>query len=152
MEFKNEAAKLKYIEEGLVKKLKLKENKLEKLIQPELKMIQSIEDFQHILPFLKHFEYCVLDAEWNSCNFQSVREIAIVQITFPGGQCYLIQNMEIPKEFKEFLQNEEKLKIGIDILNTDKEKIKQQFGFTPKGRALVILSKLRSSTKIPTTT
>lgn len=60
--------------------------------------------------------------------------IALLQISFPNGQCYLLNyRLDFPKNFLDMLEDPKILKIGIGILDDDKKRIKSQWNIEPKG-------------------
>ena len=77
------------------------------------------------------FKILAIDAEWVQ---KGINKIALLQISFPNGKCFLINHRQkLPDKFLAMLENGCILKIGIGILDEDIKRFKSQWNIQPKG-------------------
>ena len=103
---------------------KWKRNKLYKYIEsiqtyksPNSQTIQVVDEnaIKHILDLADEFKILAIDAEWVQ---KGMNKIALLQISFPNGKCFLINHRQkLPDKFLAMLENGSILKIGIGILD-----------------------------------
>ena len=94
--------------------------------------VTNQKTFKDILNLAKKYKILTIDAEWVQPG-GSV-DIALLQISFPNGQCFLIDHhQKLPNEFLVMLEKSDILKIGIGILDEDVRRFKSQWKIQPKG-------------------
>ena len=77
------------------------------------------------------YRLMAVDLEWVQ---KSVVPIALLQLSFPNGHCYLINHhQKIPNFVLDLFTNEQILKIGVGILDEDLKKFKEKWSIEPKG-------------------
>ena len=77
------------------------------------------------------YRLMAVDLEWVQ---KSVVPIALLQLSFPNGHCYLINHhQKIPNFVLDLFTNEQILKIGVGILDEDLKKFKEKWNIEPKG-------------------
>ena len=77
------------------------------------------------------YKLMAVDLEWVQ---KSSIPIALLQVSFPDGHCYLINHSQtIPDCILELFTNDEIIKIGVGILDEDVKKFKEKWNIEPKG-------------------
>ena len=119
---------------------KWKRNKLYKYIEsiqtyksPNSQTFQVVDEnaIKDILDLADEFKILAIDAEWVQ---KGINKIALLQISFPNGKCFLINHRQkLPDKFLAMLENGSILKIGIGILDEDIKRFKSQWNIQPKG-------------------
>jgi len=93
--------------------------------------VKTPEILEEIINLAEKFKILAIDSEWVQ-NGES--EIALLQVSFPNGKCFLIDfRQKLSSKFLEMLQNEEILKIGIGILDADVKKFREMWSIEPRG-------------------
>ena len=83
-----------------------------------------------IQKFALIYKLMAVDLEWVQ---KSVVPIALLQISFPNGHCYLINHhQKIPNDLLHLFTNDQILKIGVGILDEDLKKFKKNGILNPK--------------------
>ena len=106
-------------------------------------IVHNQETLEEVVAMSKKFNLMSVDCEWVQ---KSHVHIALLQISFPCGKCFLINHrIGITKDLLDVFQDETIIKIGLGILEEDLKKFKLQWGIEPKG--LVDLRALASTFK-----
>ena len=77
----------------------------------------------------KKYQLVAVDCEWVQ---SSLNAIALLQISFPNGRCFLFQHEYVPKEVLEMLEDQNVLKLGVGILDEDLKRFRLQWNIVPK--------------------
>ena len=113
-----------------------------------LRKIKDIQDFeaintttvivthnyhlQEIVSLANMYKFMAFDCEWVPL---SVIQIALLQFSFPNGKCFLVRHYQVNQGILNFLTNPEIIKIGVAILEQDKDygRIQSQWNINPRG-------------------
>ena len=113
-----------------------------------LRKIEDIQDFeaintttvivthnyhlQEIVSLANRYKFMAIDCEWVP---RSVIEIALLQFSFPNGKCFLVRGYQVNQGILNILTNPEIIKIGVAILEQDKDygRIKSRWNINPRG-------------------
>ena len=94
--------------------------------------VSSKKDVAKIVELAEKFKLLAIDSEWVQPN--GTVHIALLQISFPNGQCFLIDfRQDLPKAFLDILENSDILKVGIGILDEDIKRFRLQWQIEPRG-------------------
>ena len=84
---------------------------------------------REIFKLAKKYQLVAVDCEWVQSSSNS---IALLQISFPNGRCFLYQHDHVPKEVLEILEDQSIIKLGVGILDEDLKRFRLQWNILPK--------------------
>ena len=87
---------------------------------------------QEIVSLANMYKFMAFDCEWVPL---SVIQIALLQFSFPNGKCFLVRHYQVNQGILNILTNPGIIKIGVAILEQDKDygRIQSQWNINPRG-------------------
>ena len=87
---------------------------------------------QEIVSLANWYKFMAFDCEWVP---KSEIKVALLQLSFPNGKCFLVRHDKVNQGILNILTNPEIIKIGVAILEQDKDygRIQSQWNINPRG-------------------
>ena len=119
-------------------------------IAATLRKIEDIQDFeaintttvivthnyhlQEIVSLANRYKFLAFDCEWVPLPGREIK-VALLQLSFPNGKCFLVRHYQINQGILNILTNPGIIKIGVAILEQDKDygRIQSQWNVNPRG-------------------
>ena len=96
-------------------------------------ILESRKQIQEIVVLAYKYKFFAMDCEW--VPQPNHKKIALIQLSFPNGKCFLLRAHKVDREILKLLQDTDVIKIGLGHLERDKDygRLQSQYNISPVG-------------------